>query len=100
MPGLFAYLLSDGYPIQKLETPNTQLSQEEVGKYPIASNHYLELCVYPITSLREINTLLKAQHINIVTVRVGSLFHYYHDVCTLSHLSEKLTLHSKLNISI
>ena len=28
---------------------------------------------FPITSLREINTLLKAQHINIVTVRVGSL---------------------------
>ena len=30
---------------------------------------------FPITSLREINTLLKAQHINIVTVReivVGS----------------------------
>ena len=25
---------------------------------------------FPITSLREINTLLKAQHINIVTVRV------------------------------
>jgi len=26
---------------------------------------------FPITSLREINTLLKAQHPNIVTVRVG-----------------------------
>ena len=26
---------------------------------------------FPITSLREINTLLKAQHTNIVTVRVG-----------------------------
>ena len=25
---------------------------------------------FPITSLREINTLLKAQHTNIVTVRV------------------------------
>ena len=23
---------------------NTQLSQKEVGKYPIASNPYLELC--------------------------------------------------------
>lgn len=28
---------------------------------------------FPITSLREINTLLKAQHPNIVTVRVGVL---------------------------
>ena len=28
---------------------------------------------FPITSLREINTLLKAQHPNIVTVRVGAL---------------------------
>ena len=28
---------------------------------------------FPITSLREINTLLKAQHPNIVTVRVGIL---------------------------
>lgn len=27
---------------------------------------------FPITSLREINTLLKAQHPNIVTVRVSS----------------------------
>lgn len=26
---------------------------------------------FPITSLREINTILKAQHPNIVTVRVG-----------------------------
>jgi cell division cycle 2-like protein len=26
---------------------------------------------FPITSLREINTLLKAQHTNIVTVRVS-----------------------------
>ena len=26
---------------------------------------------FPITSLREINTLLKAQHMNIVTVRVS-----------------------------
>jgi len=25
---------------------------------------------FPITSLREINTILKAQHLNIVTVRV------------------------------
>lgn len=29
---------------------------------------------FPITSLREINTLLKAQHPNIVTVRVGVLY--------------------------
>lgn len=30
---------------------------------------------FPITSLREINTLLKAQHVNIVTVRVsGKLY--------------------------
>ena len=28
---------------------------------------------FPITSLREINTLLKAQHPNIVTVRVSAL---------------------------
>ena len=28
---------------------------------------------FPITSLREINTLLKSQHVNIVTVRVGHL---------------------------
>ena len=27
---------------------------------------------FPITSLREINTLLKAQHVNIVTVRVST----------------------------
>ena len=27
---------------------------------------------FPITSLREINTLLKAQHPNIVTVRVST----------------------------
>jgi cell division cycle 2-like protein len=29
---------------------------------------------FPITSLREINTLLKAQHTNIVTVRVRDAF--------------------------
>lgn len=29
---------------------------------------------FPITSLREINTLLKAQHTNIVTVRVSMSF--------------------------
>ena len=29
---------------------------------------------FPITSLREINTLLKAQHDNIVTVRVSMNF--------------------------
>lgn len=29
---------------------------------------------FPITSLREINTILKAQHPNIVTVRVRSVF--------------------------
>jgi len=28
---------------------------------------------FPITSLREINTLLKAQHPNIVTVRVSAV---------------------------
>lgn len=28
---------------------------------------------FPITSLREINTLLKAQHPNIVTVRVSNI---------------------------
>jgi len=28
---------------------------------------------FPITSLREINTLLKAQHPNVVTVRVSVL---------------------------
>ena len=28
---------------------------------------------FPITSLREINTLLKAQHVNIVTVRVSMI---------------------------
>ena len=47
-PGFIAYLLSDRYPIQKLEIPNLKfeipkLSQKEVGKYPIASNPYLEL---------------------------------------------------------
>ena len=31
---------------------------------------------FPITSLREINTLLKAQHPNIVTVRVGAQFQF------------------------
>ena len=47
---------------------------------------------FPITSLREINTLLKAQHPNIVTVRVGVLclsiiidLHIY--LCT--HISDK-----------
>lgn len=30
---------------------------------------------FPITSLREINTLLKAQHPNIVTVRVSALIY-------------------------
>ena len=33
---------------------------------------------FPITSLREINTLLKAQHPNIVTVRVGVLCTSYY----------------------
>ena len=33
---------------------------------------------FPITSLREINTLLKAQHHNIVTVRVSSSREYPH----------------------
>jgi len=32
---------------------------------------------FPITSLREINTLLKAQHPNIVTVRVSVLFTHH-----------------------
>lgn len=31
---------------------------------------------FPITSLREINTILKAQHPNIVTVRVSKLKKY------------------------
>ncbi len=31
---------------------------------------------FPITSLREINTLLKAQHPNIVTVRVSDFYDY------------------------
>lgn len=31
---------------------------------------------FPITSLREINTILKAQHPNIVTVRVRELENY------------------------
>ncbi|XP_023278946.1 cyclin-dependent kinase 11B-like, partial [Seriola lalandi dorsalis] len=32
---------------------------------------------FPITSLREINTILKAQHPNIVTVRVRELVKYF-----------------------
>lgn len=32
---------------------------------------------FPITSLREINTLLKSQHENIVPVRVGLVFYFY-----------------------
>lgn len=33
---------------------------------------------FPITSLREINTILKAQHPNIVTVRVRLSLHIWH----------------------
>lgn len=33
---------------------------------------------FPITSLREINTILKAQHPNIVTVRVRLGLHTWH----------------------
>lgn len=33
---------------------------------------------FPITSLREINTILKAQHPNIVTVRVSSCENLYY----------------------
>lgn len=32
---------------------------------------------FPITSLREINTLLKAQHPNIVTVRVSLIYIHF-----------------------
>lgn len=41
---------------------------------------------FPITSLREINTILKAQHPNIVTVRVRhheSHFHFKEPACVL-----------------
>ena len=38
---------------------------------------------FPITSLREINTLLKAQHPNIVTVRVRTLSYFFKFKCLL-----------------
>ena len=38
---------------------------------------------FPITSLREINTLLKAQHPNIVTVRVSMLPYFSVEKCML-----------------
>lgn len=41
---------------------------------------------FPITSLREINTLLKAQHPNIVTVRVCNSWLPTCSICTC-HLS-------------
>lgn len=37
---------------------------------------------FPITSLREINTLLKAQHPNIVTVRVNQLAEFIQSLTT------------------
>lgn len=37
---------------------------------------------FPITSLREINTLLKAQHPNIVTVRVNRLAEFIQSLTT------------------
>ena len=52
---------------------------------------------FPITSLREINTLLKAQHPNIVTVRVSALLRWLNTVFRAVSSNSRDSTHFKID---
>lgn len=62
-------LLKPHLSLGKASAPSALLSDEIVALKRLKMEKEKE--GFPITSLREINTILKAQHPNIVTVRVG-----------------------------